>query len=52
MHRPFYIDYFGTDDFHFTSLQPNFASLSEASEDKENLRASERADRKKKYLIL
>lgn len=52
MHRPFCVDYFRTDNFYFTSVQLKFASLSEASEDNENLRASERADRKKKYLIL
>jgi len=50
--RPFYRASFGSGDPHFTSPQRNFASLLEASDDNENLRASERAGRKKKYLIL
>ena len=37
---------------HFTSLQRNFASRLETSDDNENPRASERAGRKKKYVIL
>ena len=37
---------------HFASLQRNFASRLETSDVNENPRASERAGRKKKYVIL